>query len=106
MYYIYIIQLYFILRLYIIRVDSNLKIIKTIDYSHLSINGFRLLWLVLVLLSWYGSALLIIAAWDAFVTSPISFGVETNYLNWETKMPAVAVCETSNDDKVYAVSDE
>ncbi|KOB65998.1 putative pickpocket 13, partial [Operophtera brumata] len=64
-----------------------------------------LLWLVLVILSWYGSALLIIAAWDAFVTSPISFGAETTYLNWETKMPAVAICEMFNDAKIYNVSD-
>lgn len=60
---------------------------------------------MLVILSWYGSALLIVAAWDAFVTSPISFGVETTYLNWETKMPAVAVCEAINKKSVYNVSD-
>ncbi|XP_026327649.1 sodium channel protein Nach-like [Hyposmocoma kahamanoa] len=65
----------------------------------------RLLWLALVTLSWYGSGILIIAAWDAFVQSPISFGVETTYTDWETKMPSVAICETSNDEKIYNVSD-
>ncbi|KAL0883199.1 hypothetical protein ABMA27_016636 [Loxostege sticticalis] len=65
----------------------------------------RLVWLVLVILSWYGSAVLIIAAWDAFVISPISFGVETTYTEWNTEMPAVAVCEFSNDEKVFEVAD-
>ncbi|XP_068633532.1 sodium channel protein Nach [Battus philenor] len=65
----------------------------------------RLLWLVLVILSWYGSALLIIAAWDAFITNPISFGVETTYTDWDTKLPAVAICEANNKFMVYNVSD-
>ncbi|XP_075978336.1 sodium channel protein Nach-like [Anticarsia gemmatalis] len=65
----------------------------------------RLLWVVLVVLSWYGSALLIIAAWEAFILSPISFGVETGYIDWDTKMPTVAVCETANDPKIFNVSD-
>lgn len=72
--------------------------------TFLSIFG-RLVWLVLVILSWYGSAVLIIAAWDAFVISPISFGVETTYTEWNTEMPAVAVCEFSNDEKVFEVAD-
>ncbi|XP_049873456.1 sodium channel protein Nach-like [Pectinophora gossypiella] len=69
----------------------------------------RWLWFLLVVLCWYGSALLIIAAWDAFVLSPISFGVETTYTEWNTKMPAVAVCEIVQDkqykQKIYDVSD-
>ncbi|XP_041979463.1 sodium channel protein Nach [Aricia agestis] len=65
----------------------------------------RWFWVVLVILSWYGSALLIIAAWNAFVNNPISFGVETTYTDWSTKMPAVAVCEMANDDQIYNVSD-
>ncbi|XP_072948821.1 sodium channel protein Nach [Epargyreus clarus] len=65
----------------------------------------RLFWVILVILSWYGSALLIIAAWDAFVNNPISFGVETIYTDWDTKMPTVAVCETGNTNKIYNVSD-
>ncbi|XP_063825941.1 sodium channel protein Nach [Ostrinia nubilalis] len=65
----------------------------------------RLVWLVLVILSWYGSAVLIIAAWDAFIINPISFGVETTYTEWNTEMPTVAICESANDDKVYNVSD-
>ncbi|XP_050351260.1 sodium channel protein Nach-like [Nymphalis io] len=65
----------------------------------------RWLWIALVALSWYGSALLIIAAWNAFVTNPISFGVETTYTDWDTRLPTVAICELSNDDKIYNVSD-
>ncbi|XP_037868462.2 sodium channel protein Nach [Bombyx mori] len=65
----------------------------------------RILWFVFVALSWYGSALLIVSAWESFVQSPISFGVETTYTDWDTKLPAVAICESANDDKIYNVSD-
>ncbi|KAJ8731379.1 hypothetical protein PYW07_004543 [Mythimna separata] len=65
----------------------------------------RLLWLVLVIVSWYGSALLIISAWEAFILSPISFGLETTYTDWETRMPTVAVCEIANNPKIFNVSD-
>ncbi|CAK1551059.1 unnamed protein product [Leptosia nina] len=65
----------------------------------------RWFWVVLVVLSWYGSALLVRSAWSAFVNNPISFGVETVYTDWDTKLPAVAVCEASNDHKIYDVSD-
>ncbi|XP_047533408.1 pickpocket protein 19-like [Vanessa atalanta] len=44
-------------------------------------------------------------AWNAFVTNPISFGVETTYTDWDTRLPTVAICELSNDDKIYNVSD-
>lgn len=65
----------------------------------------RFLWVILVILSWYGSALLILAAWNAFVTNPISFGVETTYTDWDTKLPAVAICEANNKLMIYNVSD-
>lgn len=63
------------------------------------------MWLVLVILSWYGSALLIIAAWENFVLSPISFGVDTVYIDWETKMPVVAICELDNN-RIFEIADE
>ncbi|KAJ8722053.1 hypothetical protein PYW08_004455 [Mythimna loreyi] len=65
----------------------------------------RILWLVLVIVSWYGSALLIISAWEAFILSPISFGLETTYTDWDTRMPTVAVCESANNPKIFNVSD-
>ncbi|XP_060803388.1 sodium channel protein Nach-like [Amyelois transitella] len=65
----------------------------------------RVVWAILVVLAWYGVSLLIIAAWDSFVENPISFGVETTYVDWETRLPAVAVCELLNVDKVYEVAD-
>ncbi|OWR48197.1 Pickpocket 13 [Danaus plexippus plexippus] len=65
----------------------------------------RWLWAVLVFLCWYGSALLIMASWEAFVVSPISFGVETTYKDWDTKLPTVAICEINNDDQIYNVSE-
>ncbi|KAF9418788.1 hypothetical protein HW555_004455 [Spodoptera exigua] len=64
-----------------------------------------LLWVALVILSWYGSIILIISSWNAFVESPISFGVETTYTNWETKMPSVAICESIYMDNVFEVAD-
>ncbi|CAH2232843.1 jg16605 [Pararge aegeria aegeria] len=65
----------------------------------------RVLWAILVILSWYGSALLISAAWEAFVKSPISFGVETTYLDWETKLPAVAICDIDSSSNKYKIFD-
>ncbi|XP_048478510.1 sodium channel protein Nach [Plutella xylostella] len=66
----------------------------------------RCLWLVLVALGWYGSAVLIIAAFEAFASNPISFGVETAYLPWSTRMPAVALCEENNLQRVFDVADD
>ncbi|VVC89334.1 unnamed protein product [Leptidea sinapis] len=66
----------------------------------------RWIWVILVILAWYGSALLISSAWIAFVNNPISFGVETTYTDWDTKFPTVAICELSNDNKIYDVSDK
>lgn len=65
----------------------------------------RWLWVILIAVSWYFSITLIIAAWDAFLTNPISFGVETTYIDWETTMPAVAICEEDNKKRIYNVSD-
>ncbi|XP_059048510.1 sodium channel protein Nach-like [Achroia grisella] len=66
----------------------------------------RCIWGVLVFLGWYGSAVLIIAAWNDFVLNPISFGLETTYIDWNTKMPAVAICELSNNDRIFEVADK
>ncbi|KAM3965323.1 sodium channel protein Nach [Aphomia sociella] len=65
----------------------------------------RCIWLVLVFLGWYGSALLIIAAWNDFILNPISFGLDTTFTDWNTKMPAVAICELSNDQRIFEVAD-
>lgn len=75
-----------------------------INYRY-SFSLSRWLWVVLVALAWYGSALVIIAAWNAFVTNPISFVVETTYTDWDTKLPTVAICELSNNAKIFNVSD-
>ncbi|KAJ0176656.1 hypothetical protein K1T71_007835 [Dendrolimus kikuchii] len=65
----------------------------------------RLVWLALVILSWCGSVLLMVSAWEAFISNPISFGVDTVYKDWETKLPAVAVCESINQQKIFNVTD-
>ncbi|XP_072949205.1 uncharacterized protein [Epargyreus clarus] len=67
--------------------------------------GPRFFWLILVVLSWYGSSLLIAAQYDAFLNNPISFVVETTYKDWNTNFPAVAVCEHDNMASVEEVAD-
>ncbi|KAJ2949042.1 hypothetical protein O0L34_g5984 [Tuta absoluta] len=65
----------------------------------------RIFWTCLVCLSWYGSALLIAAQYDAFENHPISFVVETTYTNWDTHFPSVAVCENDNTRRIEEISD-
>lgn len=67
---------------------------------------FRIFWLIVVALSWYGSSLLIAAQYDAFQNNPISFVVETTYKDWNTEFPAVVVCENDNSNRVEAISDK
>ncbi|XP_027841882.2 sodium channel protein Nach [Aphis gossypii] len=56
----------------------------------------RLFWLICCILSWFGSALLMMNSWDAYQTNAISFVVETSSLEFQTTFPAVSVCETNN----------
>ncbi|EDS29204.1 pickpocket 13 [Culex quinquefasciatus] len=63
-------------------------------------------WIVCVIVSWIGSALLIEASLEAFRTSAISFVVETSYRDWNTKFPAVVVCEMRNMERIQAVADD
>ncbi|XP_069359551.1 uncharacterized protein [Maniola hyperantus] len=65
----------------------------------------RLFWLCFVILSWYGSSLLIEAQYRAFQNNPISFVVETTYKDWNTQFPSIAVCENDNSVKGANVSD-
>lgn len=65
----------------------------------------RLVWLALVILSWCGSVLLMVSAWEVFVSNPISFGVDTVHKDWTTKLPAVAICESINQPKIFNVTD-
>ncbi|XP_050351156.1 sodium channel protein Nach [Nymphalis io] len=65
----------------------------------------RIFWLIFVILSWYGSSLLIAAQYDAFRNNPISFVVETTYKDWNTQFPSIAVCETENSGRIENVSD-
>ncbi|GLV38485.1 pickpocket 13 [Carabus blaptoides fortunei] len=45
------------------------------------------------------------ASWDDFQHNAISFVVETNYLEWDTQFPAVAVCEYDNQHRIAEVTD-
>lgn len=66
----------------------------------------RLFWLVSIILSWIGSAFLILSALDAFQHNAISFVVETSYRDWTTHFPSVVVCESKNNDKIQEVADK
>lgn len=66
----------------------------------------RMFWFVSIVLSWVGSAFLILSALDAFHHNAISFVVETSYRDWNTNFPSVVVCESKNNDKVQAVADK
>ncbi|XP_058059902.1 pickpocket protein 28 [Anopheles bellator] len=65
----------------------------------------RIFWLACVIVSWVGSAFLIDASLEAFQTSAISFVVETSYRDWNTRFPAVAVCEMRNMERIQAIAD-
>ncbi|KAK9746740.1 Amiloride-sensitive sodium channel [Popillia japonica] len=65
----------------------------------------KIFWLVCCIASWYGSTLLILASWDDFQHNAISFVAETNYLDWNTTFPSVAVCEIDNSKKIGEVTD-
>lgn len=66
----------------------------------------RLFWLISIIISWVGSAFLILSALDAFHNNAISFVVETSYRDWDTNFPSVVVCESKNNDKIQAVADK
>ncbi|XP_055592167.1 sodium channel protein Nach isoform X2 [Uranotaenia lowii] len=66
----------------------------------------RIFWIICVIVSWFGSALLIDASLEAFRTNAISFVVETNYRDWDTKFPAIVVCEMRNMERIQMVADE
>lgn len=70
-------------------------------------NNFyeKLFWLVSIIVSWTGSALLIIASLDAFENNAISFVVETSYRDWKTHFPSIVVCESKNMDRVQDISE-
>lgn len=65
----------------------------------------KLFWFVSIIISWTGSALLIIASLDAFKNNAISFVVETSYRDWQTHFPSIVVCESKNMDRVQDISE-
>ncbi|KAG8225736.1 hypothetical protein J437_LFUL012879 [Ladona fulva] len=62
-------------------------------------------WLIACCLSLYYCTLFIIESWKVVHSNPISFVVDTNYLNWNTSFPAVSVCEQENNN-VFKLADE
>ncbi|ALC46396.1 CG31065 [Drosophila busckii] len=41
----------------------------------------------------------------SFVSSSVSFNLDTIYLNWNTTFPAITVCELYNSEKIWDLSD-
>ncbi|GLH13357.1 uncharacterized protein GBIM_17931 [Gryllus bimaculatus] len=65
----------------------------------------RAVWVACCLAAWAGAGALVAAAWEAYRLHPISFGVSTAYLRWDTAFPAVTVCERNNRPRAYAYSE-
>ncbi|XP_055632460.1 sodium channel protein Nach [Toxorhynchites rutilus septentrionalis] len=65
----------------------------------------KVFWMICVVVSWFGSALLISASLEAFRTSAISFVMETSYRDWDTKFPSIVICEMRNMERIQMVAD-
>ncbi|XP_018318427.1 sodium channel protein Nach [Agrilus planipennis] len=78
-------------------------------YKYLGENGLhwteRLFWLTVCMISIVASIFLMKASWYDFQNNALSFVVDTNYLEWDTKFPSISVCETDNQDKIASASD-
>lgn len=57
-------------------------------------------------MSWHGSLILIRAQYEAYSNNPISFVVETSYIDWDTEFPTVALCETETTGRIEEISDK
>ncbi|XP_019773445.1 sodium channel protein Nach [Dendroctonus ponderosae] len=66
----------------------------------------RLFWVLSCSTSWYISITLMYSTWISYQNNAISFMVETSYTEWDSKFPAVFVCDVKNDDKIATVSDK
>ncbi|EDV94458.1 sodium channel protein Nach [Drosophila grimshawi] len=42
---------------------------------------------------------------ESYISSSVSFNLDTIYLNWNTSFPAITVCELYNSEKIWDVSD-
>lgn len=64
-------------------------------------------WFVCICASWYGCFLVIASSWDAFQNNALSFGTETTYIEWNTSLLAVSVCEhEKNMDRVDLIAEQ
>lgn len=66
----------------------------------------RIFWLICVIIAWIASGMLIMSAIDAFQHNAISFVVETSYRDWNTRFPAIIICESKNIDRVQAIAEK
>ncbi|KAK4883497.1 hypothetical protein RN001_006816 [Aquatica leii] len=56
----------------------------------------RLYWIICITLSWALAIYIMIGSYDQFKNNPVSFTVDTSYLHWKTKFPAIIICEKGN----------
>ncbi|ENN81481.1 hypothetical protein D910_09425, partial [Dendroctonus ponderosae] len=77
-------------------------------FIRLILSGYRclLFWVLSCSTSWYISITLMYSTWISYQNNAISFMVETSYTEWDSKFPAVFVCDVKNDDKIATVSDK
>ncbi|CAB0006012.1 unnamed protein product [Nesidiocoris tenuis] len=88
----------------------KISIIMRNFFEHTSLHGFRFiaeeerhsverfLWTILCLISWIWSAVFFEASYTAFQENAVSYGVETMFLETNTSLPSLSVCEDEDPD--------
>lgn len=66
---------------------------------------FRLFWAFCCFACFVASGFLIRNSWENMRHNSISFAVNTNYLEWDSKFPAVFICESDNEEKVTKLAE-
>lgn len=59
---------------------------------------FRIFWMSIFLLSFFGMMMILKGSYESFQNNAISFVTETTYLDWNTTFPAVSICEITGSE--------
>ncbi|XP_031333865.1 sodium channel protein Nach-like [Photinus pyralis] len=65
----------------------------------------RLFWIINIIASWYLAGMFMMNSYYQFENDSVSFTVDTLYLNWTTKFPAIIFCEKGNE-KYHQFADQ
>lgn len=58
----------------------------------------RILWIIIITLSLYGTMRIFKGSYEAYTFNAISFVTETAYLDWNTTFPSVSICEITSTE--------